>query len=68
MMTRTRERRARLELEDDAPAPELPRVARLWPELAGVPFDRVVAQALAEAPLHQSHVLVLLPAVLPGGP
>ena len=64
-----RRQRGRLEqLEDDTSAPEQPRVARLWPELAGVPFDRVVAQALAEAPLYQGTGLVVLPVVLPGGP
>jgi hypothetical protein len=35
---------------------ELPRVARLWPELAAVPFGRVVAQALEVAPLHRAGV------------
>ena len=55
------------ELDDDTP-PELPRVARLWPELAGRPWQSVVEQALAEAPLYQGTALVALPVVLPGGP
>ncbi|MGH8775074.1 MAG: hypothetical protein ACRDWI_07840 [Jiangellaceae bacterium] len=50
-MTRRKRAPAVVEPEPE-PAAELPRVARLWPELAGVPWDRVVRRAVDEAPLY----------------